>query len=118
MVAERAIRVVSLTDAAADGRLRTLVREVATSNAELAIEDEGAVAAVLVPRTDYDELLAYRAAKRREEAAARLRVLRQEVLARNTDLTPEEADALAERAVREVEEDMAREGKLRLRRGR
>lgn len=112
------IRAVSLAEASAAGRLGELIEEVAASGDGVIVEAEGEPAAMIVPLADYEEFLAYRKAKRREEAVARLRALRQEMLARNRDLTPEEADALAERGVREVVEEMAREGMLVLERGR
>lgn len=112
MVAASAAKAVSLAEAAAEGRLGGLIEEIAASGDGIIVEAGGQPAVAIVPIADYEELLALRRARRREEAAARLRALRAEVLARNTDLTPEEAEDLSARAVREVIDDMAREGKL------
>lgn len=116
MVVVSADRAISPAEASAEGRLVGLIEEVAASGAGVIVEAEGKPAAVTVPLADYEELVGYRKAKRREEAAARLRALRQEVLARNRDLSPEEADEIADRFSHEIIEDMAVDGKIRFER--
>jgi len=49
---------------------------------------------------------------RRREALARLERLREEIGRRNADLSPEEAGRLADRLVRDVNDDMVTEGKI------
>jgi len=45
--ATRATKAISLVDATAEGRLRSLIREVATSGDEVIVEEEGLPAAVI-----------------------------------------------------------------------
>ena len=119
MVAASTAKAVSLAEAAAEGRLGGLIEEIAASGDGIIVEAGGEPAVAIVPIADYEELLALRRARRREEAAARLRALRAEVQARNPDLqdwTDEEIEELTSRAVHEVIDDMAREGLLRFER--
>jgi prevent-host-death family protein len=83
---------------------------------EVIIENHGRPRAVLMSITEYERLRALKDRQRRQEAIATIRALREEVRARNQDLTDEEAMALADRFVHEVVDDMAREGKLRFER--
>lgn len=79
---------------------------------EVILEREGQPRAVLITAQTYDELQQLRAERRRREAGDRLEALREQIVARNRDLTAEEADAIARRAVSEAIESLADRGKL------
>jgi len=66
-----------------------------------------------MPLPAYEEWRALREGQRRGEAATRLRALRQQVLARNRDLSPAAADALADRFIRDIIDDLVDEGEIR-----
>lgn len=80
---------------------------------EVVVERHGAPSVVIMPFAEYEAMQTLKESVRRREALDRLRALRDESLARNQDLTPEEADALADRFSHEFIEDLVREGKIR-----
>jgi len=104
-------RTVSSTEA--KNRLGSLIGWVAETRDEVIVENHGEPTVVLMSFAEYEELLALREKARRASILDRMRALRQESLARNQDLTPEEGEALAERFAREVIDDMANDGKIR-----
>jgi prevent-host-death family protein len=82
------------------------------------VQSRGQPTAVIMSFAEYEKLQAIKEQQRRAEALERLRQLRDEVGARNRDLTEAQADDLAARLTREVIQDMAAEGKLRFERDR
>ena len=80
---------------------------------EVIVEKEGEPTIVIMAYSEYEKLKLRLWPEQRRQALQRLRTLREIVRARNTDLTDEEADALADRFSHEVVEDMVREGKIR-----
>ena len=103
-------KTVSSTEA--KNRLGAIIGWVLQHNDEVIVESRGEPKVVVIPFEEYEELKELKEQARRREALEALRRLRQTVLERNRDLTPEEADALADRFSREVVEDLAREGKI------
>ncbi len=106
-------RHVSTTEAKA--QFSTLIRAVERDDEEIVVEAHGRPRVALVSIRAYEEVLAWRDYERRKQALADLRALQRRVSEReaNRDLTPEQAEALADRFVREVVEEMFAEGTLR-----
>jgi prevent-host-death family protein len=97
----------------AKNRLGSVVSWVLENQDEVIVESRGAPTVVIMTYKEYEEIKALKERERRQQALERLRKLRDDVRARNQDLTDEEADALADRFSHEVIEDMVREGKIR-----
>lgn len=77
------------------------------------VEKHGEPKVVIVPFAEYERVQALKEEQRRRDALATMRRLKAEVGGRNQDLTVEEANALADRFVRDVIDDMIAEGKIR-----
>lgn len=97
----------------AKNRLGSVVSWVLENQDEVIVESRGAPTVVIMTYKEYEEIKALKERERRQQALERLRKLRADVRARNQDLTDEEADALADRFVRDVIDDMVNEGKIR-----
>jgi hypothetical protein len=69
---------------------------------EVAFQMEGRLVLVLLPPVALDELGQVREWRRRKETLQELEALRARVRARNQDLTPEQAEALANQVSREI----------------
>ena len=108
-------KVISATEAKV--RWGKVMDWVADEGEEVIIETRGRPRAVLVSYEAYQEFRRLREKARREEALQKLEALAAEVRKRNRDLSAEEAEALADRFVREVIEEMATEGKIAFREG-
>lgn len=80
----------------AKDRLETFIGEVSRGEEDVVIEDHGEPTAVLISYQMYRELREAQDRQRRREAIDELWRLREEVRARNQDLTEEEADAIAD----------------------
>jgi prevent-host-death family protein len=93
-------KTVSATEA--KNRLGGLLGDVAEGDADVIIENFGRPRAVLVSFESYQDLLAARERKRREEAMEALRKLREEVRAQNLDLDEDTADEVAEEISQEA----------------
>ena len=93
-------KTVSATEA--KNRLGGLLGDVAEGNADVIIENFGRVRAVIVSAESYQELVAARERKRREEAMDALWKLREEVRAQNQDLDNDAAEAIAEEISQEA----------------
>ena len=107
-------RAVSTSEA--KNQLSAMIGWVEINNDEVIVEHHGQPRAVIMSFAEYERVQALRDRQRREKAIADIRALRDKVRARNQDLTEEAAMALADRFVREVVDDMARNGKLRFER--
>lgn len=77
------------------------------------IESHGHATAVVISIDEYEKYKAVREKQERDEAIERLRVLRAEAERRNSDLTPEQAEALINEIVDDTFARMITEGKLR-----
>ncbi|NLF15195.1 MAG: type II toxin-antitoxin system Phd/YefM family antitoxin [Anaerolineaceae bacterium] len=96
----------------AKNRFGAIVDWAVQSQQEVIVESYGEPKVVILSYEAYTEIEQLREAARRQEALARLRQLRDEVRARNQDLTPEEAQALSDRFSREAATEMVQEGKI------
>jgi prevent-host-death family protein len=88
------MKIVSATEA--KNRLGTLLGELKNGTAAIMIEHHGRPRAVLVSAEEWVTLSRARERLRRQEAWERFFKLAEEIGARNADLTPEEADAIAD----------------------
>lgn len=79
---------------------------------EVIIESRGRPKAVLVSYPVYQEVQRIQEAIRREQALAQMEALAATVQARDQDLSPVEAEANADRFVREVVREMISEGRI------
>ena len=79
---------------------------------EVIVESHGKPKAVVLSIAAYEEVQALREQKRRAEALDRLRALQERQAERNTDLSEEDAMALADRFAHEMIDDLAAAGKL------
>ncbi len=91
----------------AKNRLGSLLRSVSAEGEEVIVESHGKPKAVLISFEAYEEVLALREQKRRADALAELRALRDEVRARNASMGADEVEALADRVSREIVDDLA-----------
>lgn len=83
------------------------------NNDGVVIESRGEPKAVILPYDEYEEYLALREKARRQEALRKLDALAERMRARNADLSPDEANAIADDLMRETIERMIREDKVR-----
>ncbi|HET8628206.1 MAG TPA: type II toxin-antitoxin system Phd/YefM family antitoxin [Thermomicrobiales bacterium] len=97
----------------AKNRLGALIGWVREHRDAVIVENHGQPRVVIPPIEEYADYEALKEQRRRQEALATMHRLQAEVSARNSDLTPEQADELADRFVREVIDDMIAEGKIR-----
>lgn len=103
-------RTVSASEA--KNRLGSIIEWVLKNKDEVIIESRGQPAVVVMAVAEYEHMRSLKEQARRQDALASLRRLRQKVLARNQDLTPQEGDALADRFSHELVEDLTKEGKI------
>ena len=80
---------------------------------EVIIESRGRPKAVLISYPAYQEVRKIQEAIRREQAIAQLEALAATVRGRNQDLSLPEAEAAADRFVREVVREMIAEGQVK-----
>jgi prevent-host-death family protein len=88
------MKTVSATEA--KNRLGELLGDVANGEDAVVIEHHGRPRAVIVSADEWSALIEARERMRRHDAWEEFRQLAKEIGARNADLTPEEADALAD----------------------
>jgi prevent-host-death family protein len=89
-------------------RLAELLDSVADGD-EVVLERQGEPAFVVVRAAEFEEL---REVHQRWDAYRRLEALRARVRARNLDLSDEQAEALADRAVRDAIDSLAERGAI------
>lgn len=90
-----------------------LVESVSHGEGQIVVENRGEPVAAIISIAalkDYEEL---RVQRRRAEALARLKTLRERVSARNADLTEEEAKAFIKQIVDETMKSMVAKGIIR-----
>ncbi len=95
--------------------LGAMLEWAATHPEGVIIESRGRPRAVLLSFEEYERLRRAREAAWRQEALRRLEALADRVADRNRDLDEAEAEALADRLVRETTEEMIRAGRVRYR---
>lgn len=96
----------------AKNQLSKLIAWTQKKRREIVIQKRGQPSAVLMPFGEYSLFLKQREKAKRKALWREWQQLAQQVSARNQDLTPEQADALADRFVRDVIDDMVKEGKI------
>ena len=97
----------------AKNKLGSVVSWVLEHQDEVIVENRGAPTVVIMTYTEYEKVRELKEQDRRRQALNRLRRLRDEVMARNQDLTPEEGDALADEIARDAVNSLVRKGKVR-----
>lgn len=102
----------TVTATEAKNRLGSIMDWAIENRDEVIIEKRGDPRVVIVPFEEYSRLRELSEQVHRAEAWARLQKTAREVQSRNRDLTPEEAEQLADRFVRDVIHDMVMEGKI------
>ena len=96
----------------AKNRFGAIVDWAVQSQDDVIVESRGDPKVVIISYESYQEVERLRKDAQRQAALARLGRLRDEVRARNQDLTSEEADALIDRFSSEVATEMVQEGKI------
>ena len=104
-------RTVSASEA--KNRLGSIIGWVVTNDDEVIVESHGELTVVVISFDEYQKLKEMREQARRHEALARLEKLRERVQARNTDLTDEEADAIADEITRGAIDSLVKKGKVK-----
>lgn len=99
----------------AQNKLGELIGWVREHRDAVIVENRGKPSAVLLSYDEYEQVCAFREQQRRQGAVERLRRLRDEVRARNGDLTDEGAEAIAEQFSRDVMRGLIDKGKVRVR---
>lgn len=97
----------------AKNKLGSVVSWVLEHQDDVIVENRGAPTVVIIPYTEYEKVQELKEQERRRQAIERLRKLRDEVMARNQDLTPEEGDALADEIARDAVNSLVEKGKVR-----
>ncbi|OGK26137.1 hypothetical protein A2954_02040 [Candidatus Roizmanbacteria bacterium RIFCSPLOWO2_01_FULL_37_12] len=96
----------------AKNKFGSLISWVTRNGNEVIVESRGKPKIAVMSYDDYEKIKKVKEEMRRKQALQRLREVRKRVQARNSDLTPKQAEALAERFVRDVIDDMVKEGKI------
>ena len=102
----------TVTASEAKNRFGAMVSWAVESQDDVIVESHGEPKAVIISYDAYREVERLREVARRHAALTRLRRLRDEVRARNRDLTADEADALSARFSGEVTQEMAEKGDI------
>jgi prevent-host-death family protein len=97
----------------AKNKLSAMLRWAVEQGDEIVVESRGEPKAVILPYEEYEELLLFREKTRRRAALKQLETLAEQMQARNADLSPEEAEQLAEEISQETVQRMVEEGKVR-----
>lgn len=96
----------------AKNRLGAWIGYVNDQDDEVIVERHGKPRAVIMSIEAFEEVQELRQKQRREEAVKRLRAIREEVSARNRDLTEQQAEEIANQMSRDMIDHMAATGKL------
>src|SRR5689334_14041114 len=107
---QRTPKTVSASEA--KNRFGTLLGWVLTNKNEVIVKSHGEPKVVMMSFTEYEKLKELQEEQRRRDALARLEQVRERVRARNQDVSEQEAEELADRFVRDVVDDMVKEGKI------
>jgi prevent-host-death family protein len=95
----------TVTATEAKNRLGALLRAVSEEGDTVIIENRRERAAILVPVADYEELQELRKEQKRREGIKALERIAAIQSERNKDLSEEEAQALVDRAIKDIRED-------------
>ncbi|HEX5506623.1 MAG TPA: type II toxin-antitoxin system Phd/YefM family antitoxin, partial [Thermomicrobiales bacterium] len=97
----------------AKNSLGALIRWVRESGDAVIVENHGQPRVVILSAEEYADYEALKEQRRRQEALATMHRLQAAVSARNRDLTPEQADELADRITRDAIESLIERGVVR-----
>ncbi|HEX5501740.1 MAG TPA: type II toxin-antitoxin system Phd/YefM family antitoxin [Thermomicrobiales bacterium] len=97
----------------AKNRLGALIGWVRQSGDAVIVANHGRPRVVILSAEAYADYEALKEQRRRQEALETMRRLQAEVSARNQDLTPEQADELANRITRDAIESLIERGVVR-----
>jgi prevent-host-death family protein len=103
----------TVTATEAKAKLSELMKWTVKTGDSVVVQSRGYPQVVIVPFAEYEELRELKERARRAAAIAELHQIAREVQARNTDLTPDEADALAEEISRAAIDQLVEKGKIR-----
>ena len=109
-------KTVSATEA--KNRLGALLGYVTEHGDDVIVENRGRPEAVIMSYAAYEEVQALRDQKRRTDALARLHALRERVIARNGEMSLEDAEAFAEEVTHEALRRLVARGEVRFERDR
>ena len=103
----------AVSTAEAKNKLPALIAWVREHEDAVVVENRGKPSAVLVSYTEYEAMQGLKERQRRQEAVEQLRRLRDQVSARNQDLTDEQVESIAEQTSRDVMQGLIDKGKVR-----
>jgi prevent-host-death family protein len=103
-------KTVSATEAKV--RLGAMMEWVAVNTEDIIIEAHGRPKAVLISYGQYEDVLRMRGEATRQDALRRMEALAEQIGERNSDLTDEDVDRLADRFTREVVNELVSEGRV------
>ena len=104
-------RSVSATEAKA--KLGDLMKWAVKTGDDVIIQSRGYPQVAIVPFKEYEEMQVLKERARRAAAIAELHEIAREMQARNTDLTPDEANELADEITRAAIEQLVEKGEIR-----
>jgi prevent-host-death family protein len=96
----------------AKNKLSAMLKWAVENQDEIVVESHGRPRAVILPYAEYELFQQLREKERRQEALQRLQELAAANQARNQDLTPQEAEELADEVTRETVKRMEAEEKV------
>lgn len=103
-------RTISVTEA--KNKLSAILDWAVDNQDGVVVESRGRPKAVILPYAEYEAYLSMREKEQRRIALQRLEELAASVQAQNQDLSPDEAEQLADEISRETIERMVKEGKV------
>jgi prevent-host-death family protein len=104
-------RAVSATEA--KNRFGTVLDWVIKDGDDVVVERQGRPLVAIVSMAEFEEFKELREKERRRQALETLRSVQRRVSARNTDLTPEQIERIAEQFSRDVVQGLVEKGKVR-----
>ena len=107
---QRMPKTISVSEA--KNKLSTMLKWAVENQDEVVVESRGRPKAVILPYAEYEIFQSLREKERRQVALQRLQELAAANQALNQDLTPEEAEKLADEVTRETIDRMAAEDKV------
>ena len=103
-------KIVSVSEA--KNQLSAVMDWAVENSDEVVVESRGEPKVAILSYAEYQEFLALREQARRREAFRQLEALAEVVRARNADLTPDEAEKLADEISREAIQRMVDDGRV------
>jgi len=103
-------KTISVTEA--KNKLSAMLEWAIQNREGVVVESRGQPKAVILPYAEYEAYLSMREKEQRRAALRRLEELAAIVQAQNRDMTPDEAEQLADEISRETIERMTEEGKV------